>query len=147
MRLGRFSVAICIVLMSTWLFSLQSAASSPIEAEALYRRAREGYYALKGSKKNQRYRSNWLKCIHLYEKVYQTFPESDWADDALFMMGRLYEGLHSYSSLQLCRRYMTVRKGLCYCERSEAISLALSIRICGTSHYLINLACQVFYEE
>jgi N-acetylmuramoyl-L-alanine amidase len=83
--------------MSIWLFSLRSAASSPVEAEAGYERARKEYYSLKGSKKNQRYRSNWLECIHLYEQVYQTFPESDRADDALFMMGRLYEGLHSYS--------------------------------------------------
>ena len=80
-----------------WLLPLRSPASPPGEAEALYQKARTEYYSLQGSRRKQRYRSNWLRCIRRFEQVYKTFPESDRADDALFTIGSLYEALNRYS--------------------------------------------------
>ncbi len=87
------------ILLITWVFvfPLRSPASPSRKADALYENARTEYYSLMGSQKKRKYRSNWLKCIHQFEEVYQIFPESDQADDALFMIGTLYEDLNRYS--------------------------------------------------
>lgn len=88
------SLAILVVI---GLFAVGSLASSAGQAEALYREARAEYYAFQRSRNKQRYRSNWLGCIKRFEQVYKRFPESDRAPDALYMIGKLYEGLSHHS--------------------------------------------------
>ena len=85
------------VFVATGVFAVGSEASASRQAEALYEKARSEYYALKGSRNKQRYRSNWLRCIRRFEQVYESHPESDQAPNALYMMGKLYEGLSHYS--------------------------------------------------
>jgi len=69
------------------------------EAEALYQRARREYYALEKSEQRKKKRIYWERCIHRFERVYDKFPKSNRADDALFMVGELYEELSHYSGL------------------------------------------------
>jgi N-acetylmuramoyl-L-alanine amidase len=49
------------------------------------------------SKKRIRYRDQWLRCIHRFEAYYQRYPEGRQADEALYAIGRLYQGLYGYS--------------------------------------------------
>ena len=88
-----------IIVVVSWLFGVRSLASPTQNAETFYQKARADYYALQRSQQKQRYRSNWQKCIRRFEQVYQDFPESGRAADALFMMGKLYEGLHRVSGV------------------------------------------------
>jgi len=99
MRGRRFCGGVAFLVLVTWLPPLPSFAAPPRGAEALYQKARSEYYSLQKSEKKQKYRSNWLRCIGRFEEVYKTFPESDRAPDALFMMGSLYEDLGRYSGL------------------------------------------------
>ncbi|MFQ5841221.1 MAG: N-acetylmuramoyl-L-alanine amidase [Thermodesulfobacteriota bacterium] len=68
--------------------------------EDQYRKARNDYYALKGSERKKRYRSHWLKCIEGFQAVYTKYPESPRADDALFTVAKLYYELYGYSFLK-----------------------------------------------
>ncbi len=69
------------------------------EAEALYQMARREYYALEKSEQRKKKRIYWERCIHRFERIYDKFPKSNRADDALFMVGKLYEELSHYSGL------------------------------------------------
>ncbi len=97
MRCSRFQGWVALLVLVTGLSPLRSFASPHRSAEVLYEKARSEYYSLEKSKKKQKLRSNWLRCIGRFEEVYSTFPESDRAPDALFMMGSLYEDLSRYS--------------------------------------------------
>ena len=90
--LGAFAV-----FVMTGVFAVGSEALASGQAEVLYEKARSEYYALKGSRNKQRYRSNWLRCIRRFEQVYEGHPESTQAPNALYMMGKLYEGLSHHS--------------------------------------------------
>jgi N-acetylmuramoyl-L-alanine amidase len=85
------------VLVMTGVFAVGSEASTSSQAEAMYQKARSEYHALQGSRNKQRYRSNWLRCVRGFEQVYESYPESNQAPDALYMMGKLYEGLSHHS--------------------------------------------------
>lgn len=59
-------------------------------AEKLYQNARVDYYSLKSSRKKQANELNWATAIRKFLLVYQRFPNSSLADDALFTIGNLY---------------------------------------------------------
>ncbi|MBW2058363.1 MAG: N-acetylmuramoyl-L-alanine amidase [Deltaproteobacteria bacterium] len=97
MRYGRPLLAFALVLlMSSW-WACRATASPPKDGETAYKEARAEYYALRNSEAKRRYRSNWVRCIGRFEAVWRDFPESQRADDALYMVGRLYEDLHRRS--------------------------------------------------
>ena len=52
---------------------------------------------LYGSMQRQKYRHNWLKCIHRYKEIYTRYPKSDQAAWALYQSARLFTGLYTYS--------------------------------------------------
>lgn len=97
MRWSRPLTGLTFILLITWVVPLPAPASSPAQAEAAYQKARTEYHSLQRSGKKRRYRANWLKCIGQFEEVRRSFPEGERADDALFMVGRLYEDLNRYS--------------------------------------------------
>ncbi len=90
-----------VLLMSLifWLLPLDPLASASSEAEALYQEAADAYHALQKSEQKKKKRVYWKRCILRFERVYETFPKSNRADDALYMVGRLYEELSHYSGL------------------------------------------------
>lgn len=60
-------------------------------ANKLYKNAKHSYYSLKSSKEKQAKRLNWTRCTKKFLLVYQRFPGSSLADDALFTAGTLYQ--------------------------------------------------------
>jgi N-acetylmuramoyl-L-alanine amidase len=66
-------------------------------AEALLEAGGECRKALNATPKKGTHRHQWLKCIHRYEKVYTTYPESSQAVWALYRSAELYTGLSRYS--------------------------------------------------
>ena len=54
--------------------------------------------ALFGSDKKRRYRHNWIKCADRYETVYDRYPESPSAPQALYQAADLYTRLYRYSN-------------------------------------------------
>jgi N-acetylmuramoyl-L-alanine amidase len=102
MRWSRPHRGFVLIFLIIGLYPLRFPALASVDGpETLYESARRAYQRLKESRERQHYRSNWVKCIDRFDQVYQNFPESNRADDALFMMGRLYEGLYRYSSRQM----------------------------------------------
>jgi len=65
-----------------------------------YQDARTAYFALKGSKKKQRYRHNWFTVIAKFDSVRQTFPSSKEACRAVFTSAELWSDLHAISGLR-----------------------------------------------
>ena len=53
--------------------------------------------SLYGSAKKKKYRHNWVRCIHKYEKLYTRYPKSKQAPWALYHSAKLFRGLYTYS--------------------------------------------------
>jgi len=67
--------------------------------EALLESAGRCRKTLNESAKKRMYRHHWLKCIHRYEMVYTTYPNSNQAVWALYRSAGLYTELYRYSGL------------------------------------------------
>ncbi len=62
-----------------------------------YREAYKSFRSLEVLKAKRRYRSNWIGCVKKFEKVYKSYPEGSKADDAMYMIGKIYLYLYGYS--------------------------------------------------
>ncbi|NIQ39082.1 MAG: AMIN domain-containing protein [Proteobacteria bacterium] len=91
--------AVLLISLTAWLVPLNDCASASSKTEALYQKARRAYYALQSSPEKKKKRVYWEQCIRRFQAVYKTSPDSDRADDSLFMVGTLYENLSRYSGL------------------------------------------------
>jgi N-acetylmuramoyl-L-alanine amidase len=80
---------------------LAGAFSAPVAQAAAdqLKQAREWTRQLYASPKRMKYRSEWQRCIRLYETYYRRHPKGSQADEAVFSLGRLYEGLYGQSYL------------------------------------------------
>jgi N-acetylmuramoyl-L-alanine amidase len=76
----------------------QPAIASPHSARLLLQKAQACTKQLYESPAKKKYRHNWERCAARYEKVYQTFPNTDEAAHALFGAGDLWAYLYRYSS-------------------------------------------------
>ena len=63
-----------------------------------YRQAVAGYKELLADSDKQKDRHNWFVCAEKFRAVYAAEPDGPWSDDAIFMIGRLYEELNKRSS-------------------------------------------------
>ncbi len=63
-----------------------------------YRQAVAGYKELLADSDKQKDRHNWFVCAEKFRAVYAAEPDGPWSDDAIFMIGRLYEELNRRSS-------------------------------------------------
>jgi N-acetylmuramoyl-L-alanine amidase len=61
---------------------------------ALYQKAQQSYYLLKSSKKKRAYRHQWVACIKKFIAVYEKYPASPQAYNALYTAARLYQQLY-----------------------------------------------------
>ncbi|MFO7839245.1 MAG: N-acetylmuramoyl-L-alanine amidase [Desulfosalsimonadaceae bacterium] len=66
-------------------------------AKEAYFDAKSAYRELRGHPGRQKYRSHWKKCIDGFSSVYRRHPDNSWAPSAMFMCGRVYEGLYAHS--------------------------------------------------
>jgi N-acetylmuramoyl-L-alanine amidase len=87
-----FTLILSLVICA---FSGVAGATDRIEYE--YRRAQSSLERLQKSRQKQKYRHNWLGCIDKFKAVYSAQPNGRWADDAIFMVGRLYSQLYRHS--------------------------------------------------
>jgi N-acetylmuramoyl-L-alanine amidase len=71
--------------------------SKRISAKRQYQLANKCYLRLKNSKTKQKYRDNWLNCIHQFQMVYKKSPSDPWAPAGLYMTGKMYHELYKYS--------------------------------------------------
>jgi len=70
------------------------------------------------SAKKRKYRHNWIRCIHKYERIYTRYPKSEQAPWALYKEADLYRRLFRYSgqskdlekSIELFRKVAEVYK-------------------------------------
>jgi len=61
------------------------------------KKAKDCTRRLYGSKKRMTHRDQWLRCIQTYEAYYGKYPKGGQADEALYSIAKLYEGLYGYS--------------------------------------------------
>ncbi|HMA66298.1 MAG TPA: N-acetylmuramoyl-L-alanine amidase [Desulfosalsimonadaceae bacterium] len=66
-------------------------------AKEAYFDARAAYRELQKHPERQKFRSHWKTCIEGFASVYRQHPASTWAPAAMFMCGRVYEGLYAHS--------------------------------------------------
>jgi N-acetylmuramoyl-L-alanine amidase len=87
---------ICAVLLVSCLSGIVSFAQSSSltqQASAQFRTAEKAEATLKEKGEDQRSRSDYLKVIQSYERVYLITPHTGWADNALTSIARLYEDM------------------------------------------------------
>src|SRR5262245_37934066 len=86
----------------TAILSLSAIAAAQTETAVLLRMAHDAYTTAQSSEAElndkpeaERSRSEYLKVIRAYERVYLTTPRTGYADDALLSIARLYEEIKS----------------------------------------------------
>lgn len=85
-----------IILLSLLLLS-STAQAGPEED---YQKARKALEQIENSPSRQKYRDKWEEVCARFEKVVAKHPKSARADDALFMLGRIYERIYRVSYLK-----------------------------------------------
>jgi len=79
--------------------ALAHPASGARSLEYEYRQAVSSFEKLKQDPEKQKDRHEWLLCIKSFRSVYTAQPSGGRADDALYMVGRLYSELYKVSSV------------------------------------------------
>jgi N-acetylmuramoyl-L-alanine amidase len=87
------------LLVLPLFFALAHPASGARGLEYEYRQASSCFNRLLQDSQKQKDRHEWIACIHKFRSVYTAQPGGRLADDALFMMGRLYAELYKVSAL------------------------------------------------
>lgn len=82
-------------LLSTPLYGVASSGDS---VEYQYRQAELSFKKLLRDPQKQKDRHYWLACIKRFDMVYTSEPSGPRADDAIFMIGRLYSRLYEITS-------------------------------------------------
>ena len=89
---------ICAVLLVSFLSGIVAFAQSSSltqQASAQFRTAEKAEATLKEKAEDQRSRSDYLRVIESYQRVYLITPHTGWADNALTSIARLYEDMAS----------------------------------------------------
>ena len=87
-------VKICAVLVISFFSAIVAFAQSSSlnqQASAQYRAAEKAEAALKEKAESERSRTEYLRVIQSYQRVYLITPHTGWADNALTSIARLYE--------------------------------------------------------
>lgn len=66
-------------------------------SERKYREAYKSFRSLEVSKTKRKYRSNWIRSARKFEEICRRYPNGSRADDAMYMVGRIYLYLYGYS--------------------------------------------------
>ncbi len=85
-----------LIMMVAFLVVPLSAPDAVAATDQL-KKAKECTRQLYASPKRMKYRSEWLRCIRLYEAYCSRHPKGAQSDEALFSVGRLYEDLYGKS--------------------------------------------------
>lgn len=89
------SLAVALVLLAG-ILSWGSTAQAD-SAKSKYYDAERCYLDLRNNVKRQKYRDQWLRCIHKFMAVYRHNPDGVWAAAGLFKAGELYAELYKRS--------------------------------------------------
>jgi len=89
--------SILAILFIWTLWPQASFAKSQASVTALYKKAQRSYYSLKNSPKKRAYRHHWINSVNKFIAVYEKYPRSKQAGQALFTVGRLYHQLYRIS--------------------------------------------------
>jgi len=87
-------------LILVLLFVFSSGMLLPAHArsvETSYNKARKAYFDLLDSPRKQKYRDQWLKVRDLFIDVRSIDPEHQRSADALYMAGKVLQGLYDVS--------------------------------------------------
>ena len=90
----------CLALALCFFLSTQASSRTLSKPELMLKEAEKCKRSLYGSAKAKKYRHNWLKCVRLYEKIYARYPKSNEAAWAMYLTGRMFTHLYTYSGLQ-----------------------------------------------
>jgi N-acetylmuramoyl-L-alanine amidase len=96
--LGRARLLFAMVIAVVLVCAAFETAMATDEAEHAYRQAELSYDRLSNDPEKQKDRDYWLLCIDGFKSAYAAQPDGPWADDALFMVGKLYGSLFRQSS-------------------------------------------------
>lgn len=88
-----------IYLLPLLLWLLVGASPAAAAESKAYKKARAGYDALLASQQKQLYRDNWVKVIDSLSAVDQAKPADSQGAQALFLVGKAWQGLWNVSRL------------------------------------------------
>jgi N-acetylmuramoyl-L-alanine amidase len=94
---GRLGVVISLLILAVLLVA--GALSVPAAQAAVdqLKQAKECTRQLYASPKRMKSRSEWQRCLRLYENYCRRYPKGSQVDEALFSLGKLHEGLYGQS--------------------------------------------------
>jgi N-acetylmuramoyl-L-alanine amidase len=94
---GRLGVVISVLIPAVLLVAGAWSAPAAQATVDQLKQAKECTRQLYTSPKRMKYRSEWQRCLRLYENYYRRSPKGSQADEALFSLGKLNEGLYGQS--------------------------------------------------
>jgi N-acetylmuramoyl-L-alanine amidase len=83
-------------------FSLQTATASQSARD--YKQALAHFEKVLKDPQKKNLRHHWMACVNEFQSILTREPTGPWADDALFMMGRVYAMLYEFSSSRYDRQ-------------------------------------------
>ena len=142
------------IVLSAWMvFGLLYTAPMVLgnETQVAYRRAESSLERLLQNPEKKKYRHHWIACINKFKAVYRSQPDGPWADDAVFMVGKIYGHLYRYSSKQNdrdeaidhYRRLLKRFPNTPYKKKASSAIIALQARKKTSKRYVTNRAVPV----
>jgi N-acetylmuramoyl-L-alanine amidase len=97
-RVGVVSLVMALIIVLTTYFALAAGTSTMNQkAEQAYRLAKKEYGQFNRDRKQWPKRKNWIRLINRFTRLHQTYPDSQRADDFLYLAAGLYASLYNYS--------------------------------------------------
>ncbi len=90
---------LCGLLLTALLLPALAGPAGAADADRAYEKARKAYYGLVDSPKKQKYRDQWLRVRDLFLAVPKADPAHPRSGDALYMAGKVSQGLYGISRL------------------------------------------------
>jgi N-acetylmuramoyl-L-alanine amidase len=90
-------IALMIVLYTAHFAVAVSTSTMNQKAEQAYRLAKKEYVQFNRDRKQWPKRKNWLRLINRFTRLHKTYPDSQRADDFLYLAAGLYASLYNYS--------------------------------------------------
>jgi len=97
-RVGVVSLVMALMVVLTAHFAVAAGTSTMNQkAEQAYRLAKKEYGQFNRDRKQWPKRKNWIRLINRFTRLHQTYPDSQRADDFLYLAAGLYASLYNYS--------------------------------------------------
>ena len=83
------------ILIPSFALGKNDKGNNTISIEKQYKTAKTSFNQLENDVKAGNSRENWVKCASHFRKIHQAYPQSEYAPNCLFMLGKIYQRMFS----------------------------------------------------